>query len=80
MVWLAAQPRTERSRLLMAETALQSAWEGDRGEYAATRQAVPVTVSEDGKEYVNFSQQKASTVSFYKCIGFTKEKGNQKGE
>ncbi|KAI6512313.1 hypothetical protein MCOR14_000744 [Pyricularia oryzae] len=65
MVWLAAQPRTERSRLLMAETALQSAWEGDRGEYAATRQAVPVTVSEDGKEYVNFSQQKASTPPRY---------------
>ncbi|TLS27302.1 hypothetical protein PpBr36_04495 [Pyricularia pennisetigena] len=65
MTWLAAQPRTERSRLLMAETALHSAWEDDHGEHAAMRQAVPVTVSEDGKEYVNFSQQKAHTPPRY---------------
>lgn len=56
MAWLAAQPRTARSRRLIAETAFQSVWED------GTRQVDLATISENGIEYLNFSQQKSTTV------------------
>ncbi|KAI6274998.1 hypothetical protein MCOR34_011459 [Pyricularia oryzae] len=55
MAWLAAQPRTARSRRLIAETAFQSVWED------GTRQVDLATISENGIEYLNFSQQKSTT-------------------
>ncbi|KAL5901808.1 hypothetical protein ACKVWE_011504 [Pyricularia oryzae] len=55
MAWLAAQPRTVRSRRLIAETAFQSVWED------GTRQVDLATISENGNEYLNFSQQKSTT-------------------
>ncbi|KAI6593521.1 hypothetical protein MCOR12_007265, partial [Pyricularia oryzae] len=55
MVWLAAQPRTARSRRLIAETAFQSVWED------GTRQVNLVTISKNGIKYLNFSQQKLTT-------------------
>ncbi|QBZ58544.1 hypothetical protein PoMZ_03499 [Pyricularia oryzae] len=57
MAWLAAQPRTARSRRLIAETAFQSVWEN------GTRQIDLATISENGIEYLNFSQQKSTTRS-----------------
>ncbi|QBZ58561.1 hypothetical protein PoMZ_03516 [Pyricularia oryzae] len=55
MAWLAAQPRTARSRRLIAETAFQSVWED------GTRQVDLATISENGIKYLNFSQQKSTT-------------------
>ncbi|KAI6452442.1 hypothetical protein MCOR15_008950 [Pyricularia oryzae] len=56
MVWLAAQPRTARSRRLIAETAFQSVWED------GMRQVDLATISKNCNKYLNFSQQKLTTV------------------
>ncbi|KAI6528587.1 hypothetical protein MCOR16_005313 [Pyricularia oryzae] len=55
MVWLAAQPRTARSRRLIAETAFQSVWED------GMRQVDLATISKNCNKYLNFSQQKLTT-------------------
>ncbi|KAI6558357.1 hypothetical protein MCOR03_005355 [Pyricularia oryzae] len=55
MAWLAAQPRTARSRRLIAETAFQSVWED------GMRQVDLATISENCNKYLNFSQQKLTT-------------------
>ncbi|KAI6476122.1 hypothetical protein MCOR13_011850 [Pyricularia oryzae] len=55
MVWLAAQPRTVRSRRLIAETAFQTVWED------GMRQVDLATISENCNKYLNFSQQKLTT-------------------
>ncbi|KAI6601851.1 hypothetical protein MCOR12_004138 [Pyricularia oryzae] len=55
MAWLAAQPRTARSRRLIAETAFQSVWED------GMRQVDLVTIFENCNKYLNFSQQKLTT-------------------